>query len=62
MSTKTGRPLAHEDIEVVNAHYRGAHAGSAAKSGFICYVVSEGWSAVAAAADGGPRTRESQRN
>jgi hypothetical protein len=28
----------HEDIEVVTAHYRGAHAGSAAKSGFTCYL------------------------
>jgi len=32
----------HEDIEVVTPHYRGAHAGAAAKSGFRCYaVVSE---------------------
>jgi DNA-binding MarR family transcriptional regulator len=28
----------HEDIEVVTGHYRGAHAGSAAKSGFTCYL------------------------
>lgn len=28
----------HEDIEVVTPHYRGAHAGSAAKSGFTCYL------------------------
>lgn len=28
----------HEDLEVVTAHYRGAHAGSAAKSGFTCYL------------------------
>ena len=27
-----------EDIEVVTGHYRGAHAGSAAKSGFTCYL------------------------
>lgn len=29
----------HEDLEVVTGHYRGAHAGSAAKSGFTCYLV-----------------------
>jgi hypothetical protein len=28
----------HEDLEVVTCHYRGAHAGSAAKSGFTCYL------------------------
>jgi DNA-binding PadR family transcriptional regulator len=28
----------HEDLEVVTGHYRGAHAGSAAKSGFACYL------------------------
>jgi DNA-binding MarR family transcriptional regulator len=27
----------HQDIEVVTAHYRGAHAGAAAKSWFSCY-------------------------
>jgi hypothetical protein len=27
----------HEDIEVVTAHYRGAHAGAVARSGFSCY-------------------------
>jgi hypothetical protein len=32
----------HEDIEVVTGHYRGAHAGAAAKSGFTCYVVIGG--------------------
>jgi hypothetical protein len=32
----------HEDIEVVTSHYRGAHAGAAAKSGFSCYVVVDG--------------------
>jgi hypothetical protein len=28
----------HEDLEVVTGHYRGAHASSAAKSGFTCYL------------------------
>jgi hypothetical protein len=28
----------HEDLEVVTGHYRGAHVGSAAKSGFTCYL------------------------
>jgi hypothetical protein len=28
----------HEDLEVVTGHYRGAHAGSAAKSRFTCYL------------------------
>ncbi len=28
----------HEDLEVVTGHYRGAHAGSTAKSGFTCYL------------------------
>jgi len=32
----------HEDIEVVTAHYRGAHASAAAKSGFTCYGVGGG--------------------
>lgn len=32
----------HEDLEVVTAHYRGAHAGSAATSGFTCYVAIGG--------------------
>jgi hypothetical protein len=27
----------HEDIEVLTAHYRGAHAASRARSGFTCY-------------------------
>jgi len=27
----------HEDIEIVTAHYRGAHAGAVARSGFSCY-------------------------
>ncbi|MCA1559701.1 MAG: hypothetical protein LC804_05330 [Acidobacteria bacterium] len=31
-----------EDIEVVTLHYRGAHAGAAAKSGFRCYAVVTG--------------------
>ena len=26
-----------EDLEIVTPHYRGAHAGAAAKSGFTCY-------------------------
>jgi hypothetical protein len=29
----------HEDLEIVTGHYRGAHAASAAKSGFTCYSV-----------------------
>jgi DNA-binding MarR family transcriptional regulator len=32
----------HEDLEVVTGHYRGAHAGSAAKSGFTCYLSIRG--------------------
>jgi hypothetical protein len=28
----------HEDLEVDTGHYRGAHAGSVAKSGFTCYL------------------------
>jgi DNA-binding MarR family transcriptional regulator len=28
----------HEDLEIVTAHYRGAHAGAAGKSGFTCYL------------------------
>jgi hypothetical protein len=32
----------HEDIEVVTGHYRGAHAGAAASSGFTCYVAIGG--------------------
>jgi hypothetical protein len=27
----------HEDVEVVTAHYRGAHAASVARAGFRCY-------------------------
>jgi DNA-binding MarR family transcriptional regulator len=27
-----------EDLEIVTPHYRGAHAGTAAKSGFTCYL------------------------
>jgi DNA-binding MarR family transcriptional regulator len=46
----------NEDLEVVTGHYRGAHAGSAAKSGFTCYLRSDAQSA--GAAGGGPRTRE----
>ena len=44
----------HEDIEVVTAHYRGAHAGAAAKSGFTCYVVIGGM--VGGRCGGGRRT------
>jgi DNA-binding PadR family transcriptional regulator len=44
----------HEDIEVVTAHYRGAHAGSAATSGFTCYVVIGGM--VGGRGGGGGRT------
>jgi DNA-binding PadR family transcriptional regulator len=44
----------HEDIEVVTAHYRGAHAGGAAKSGFTCYVVVGGM--VGGRGGGGRRT------
>jgi hypothetical protein len=38
----------------VTAHYRGAHAGAAANSGFSCYVVSSGM--VGGRAGGGRRT------
>ena len=44
----------HEDIEVVTTHYRGAHAASAAKSGFTCYVVIGGL--VGGRGGGGRRT------
>ena len=44
----------HEDIEVVTAHYRGAHAGAAAKSGFTCYVLIGGM--VGGRGGGGRRT------
>jgi hypothetical protein len=44
----------HEDIEVVTSHYRGAHAGTAAKSGFTCYVVIGGM--VGGRSGGGGRT------
>lgn len=44
----------HEDLEVVTAHYRGAHAGSAVKSGFTCYVVVGGM--VGGRGGGGRRT------
>jgi hypothetical protein len=44
----------HEDIEVVTGHYRGAHAGAAAKSGFTCYVVIGGM--VGGRSGGGRRT------
>lgn len=32
----------HEDIEIVTGHYRGAHAGAIARSGFSCYRAIEG--------------------
>lgn len=32
----------HEDIEIVTGHYRGAHAGAVARSGFTCYRVVGG--------------------
>ena len=44
----------HEDVEVVTTHYRGAHASSAAKSGFTCYVVVGGM--VGGRGGGGRRT------
>lgn len=44
----------HEDIEVVTPHYRGAHAGTAATSGFTCYVVIGGM--VGGRGGGGGRT------
>jgi DNA-binding PadR family transcriptional regulator len=44
----------HEDVEVVTAHYRGVHAGAAAKSGFTCYVVIGGM--VGGRGGGGRRT------
>jgi DNA-binding MarR family transcriptional regulator len=43
-----------EDIEVVTRHYRGAHAGAAAKSGFRCYAVVSG--IVGGRGGGGRRT------
>jgi DNA-binding MarR family transcriptional regulator len=44
----------HEDLEVVTAHYRGAHASAARSSGFTCYV-STGCS-VGGRGGGGRRT------
>jgi hypothetical protein len=32
----------HEDIEIVTGHYRGAHAGAVARSGFSCYRAVDG--------------------
>jgi DNA-binding MarR family transcriptional regulator len=32
----------HQDIEVVTGHYRGAHAGAVARSGFNCYRAISG--------------------
>jgi hypothetical protein len=44
----------HEDLEVVTGHYRGAHAATAAKSGFSCYVSIRGM--VGGRGGGGRRT------
>jgi DNA-binding MarR family transcriptional regulator len=44
----------HEDIEIVTAHYRGAHAGAAARSGFSCYRAIGGM--VGGRGGGGRRT------
>jgi hypothetical protein len=44
----------HEDLEVVTGHYRGAHAGSAATSGFTCYLSIGG--SVGGRGGGGRRT------
>jgi hypothetical protein len=46
----------HEDLEVVTAHYRGAHASAATASGFTCYL-STG-SSVGGRGSGGRRTRD----
>jgi DNA-binding MarR family transcriptional regulator len=43
-----------EDIEVVTPHYRGAHAGAAAASGFRCYAIVSG--RVGGRGGGGRRT------
>jgi hypothetical protein len=44
----------HKDLEIVTLNYRGAHAGSVARSGFSCIEWSAPWSAVVAlAADAG---------
>jgi hypothetical protein len=32
----------HEDLEIVTGHYRGAHAGAVARSGFSCYRAIDG--------------------
>lgn len=48
----------HEDIEVVTAHYRGAHAGAAARSGFSCYSAVGGM--VGGRGGGGRRTAHSR--
>src|SRR6516225_1944349 len=32
----------HDDIEIVTGHYRGAHAGAVARSGFSCYRAIRG--------------------
>jgi hypothetical protein len=48
------RRTRHEDLEVVTAHYRGAHAGAASRSGFTCYLSSG--SAVGGRGGSGRRT------
>jgi len=50
----------HEDVEVVTAHYRGAHAASVARSGFRCYGGGSrsgrrGGHPASQSADSGPR-------
>jgi hypothetical protein len=47
----------HEDIEIVTGHYRGAHAGAVARSGFSCYRVIGGMFGGCASTGrrGGPR-------
>ncbi len=44
----------HEDLEVMTPHYRGAHAGAAARSGFTCYLSMGG--SVGGRGGGGRRT------
>ena len=46
----------HEDIEVVTAHYRGAHAAAAARSGFSCYRAVGGAVGGRGGCGGGRRT------
>jgi len=51
-----------EDIEVVTPHYRGAHAGAAAKSGFRCYAIVTGMVGGAVEAGDGRPTPDSPRS